>query len=104
MGTLRTTTLLSSYVGLPLSSTAYTVNEDGTVDKKKSQRLTTSIATSTTTLATEDLLDRYQIKKSHDRLTSSYIDSLSDDELAQALEQLDLLEIDNNEKNDCKTI
>ena len=104
MGTLRTTTSLSTYVGIPLSTSAYTLNEDGTINKKKRNNTLIPTITSSATVAGEYMLNQRDIKRSHDRLTTSYIESLSDEELAHALEELNLLDNDNNEKNECKTI
>ena len=104
MGTLRTSTSLSTYVGIPLSASAYTLNEDGTRDKSKRNSTLITTTTSSATVAGEYILNQRGIRRAQDKLTSSYIESLSDEELAQALEQLNLLDSDNNEKKDCKTI
>ena len=100
MGILKTTTI----IGAPITTTASTLNEDGSVNKKNLIPILAAGAVSTGTIGMSYVLNQHDLKKIHERAATSYLDSMSDEELVSALEQLNMLEAENNQKNSNKTI
>lgn len=99
----KNTTTLGLETTSALGVTASTLNDDGTVNKKKS-----TIATSITTLPTSTAfgnakLNDYELQKIYYKYSTAYINSLSDEELAAALEHLDLIEKEFTEKTCSKS-
>lgn len=86
-----------------VGSTVYSVNDDGTIDKKKGTSLLGTTLAGTVSTAIQDGISHSKISKIHERATSEYFTSMSDEELVSALEQMGLLE-DNVEESHSKTI
>jgi len=86
--------LISTLTATSITTTANsTLNQEGEIIPKEAKKLrkratTTSLTSSTVTLATE----YHNYKEFY--LATNYINSLSDEELASTLEQLNLLEKD----------
>ena len=112
------TTILSS-LGTGVSTTLGTLDDNGQIDKQKRNSTLISTAVSSSLLYGADTYNDYQIEKIYEKYSSSYIDSMSDEELAHAAERLDsmseeeltqaledanLLTAESNENNTTKTI
>lgn len=104
MGILGSTVLSSTTSVGGVSTTCYTLNEDGTVDEKKRNRaLTTTVLTSASATAGE-IISQYNLRKIHHEYTSAYVDSLNDEQLEELYNKLNLLESENIDKNNNKTV
>ena len=85
-------------------STGTCINEDGSINSKGVKGLLTSTVAAGASATAGGLINNYQSNKIKEKYLSSYVDSLSDEELTSMLEQLNMLEATNNEKNNNKTI
>lgn len=74
-------------------SSLYTIDiDDKKVDSdKRNQVLATTLASTATVIASE-IVSQNGMKEIHQKYSQGYIESLSDEELASALQELDLLE------------
>jgi len=112
------TTILSS-LGTGVSTTLGTLDDNGEIDKQKRNSALISTAVSSSLLYGANALNNYQVEKIYEKYSSSYIDSMSDEELAKAAERLDamseeklaqalekanLLTAESTENNQTKTI
>jgi hypothetical protein len=79
-------------------SESYSVDED-----KRNHVLATTIA-STATVAGASIANQHNINEIYEKYSSAYVDSLSDEELASALEQVNLLSKELDENTNTKTI
>ncbi len=99
---MTTTSMLTS-TSATLSTTTSTLGEDGSIDKDKRNLLLGSTALTTGTLIGENIVENHVMNEIYDKYASAYVESMSDEELAIALEKLDLLESSMSE-NTTKTI
>lgn len=81
-----------------------TLNDDGSVSREKSTSLIATTAATGITALGGYSLNEYEVKKIYEEYATAYIDSMSDEELQEALVKLDLLEAEMSKKNDMKTI
>jgi len=91
MGILKATTTIGTAAAVIYES----VTEKGEFsDEKAKKRLTTSLVATGTTMASNSFLDlkNAQNHREYANSTAEYIESLSDEELAQRLQELNLLE------------
>lgn len=99
---MTTLTMLASS-SATVGTTSTTFNEDGTIDTEKRNTLIGSSAILGGTIIGSSMLEDNTMNEIYEKYSSSYIDSMSDEELVSALEQLDLLER-NIEKSSSKSI
>lgn len=88
MSTLTMLTSASAVFG----TTTSTLNDEGKIDSEKSKSLLGATALTAGTLAAASLQEKNTMDEIYEKYATAYIDSMSDKELADALEQLDLLE------------
>ncbi len=98
MSTLGITTLGGASVG----TTVYTIDDNGINKGKRNQVLATTLTTTASVIASEAVSQR-GIKEIHEKYSQAYIDSLTDEELEAALQQVNLLLNDMDEET-TKTI
>ena len=94
----NTTTIITGTAGV-VGTTAYTVDKDFKINRDKRNNVLATTLTTTATAIAEDYIPEKTTKKDEEKSSTSYIDSLSDSELALALEKLDLLEKEMNEES-----
>lgn len=99
---MTTLTMLTSASAVS-GTTASTFNDDGTIDTEKRNSVLGATALTAGTLIAASIQEKNAMDEIYDKYANAYIDSLSDEELACALEQLDLLEASTSE-NTIKTI
>ena len=87
-----------------LGVTASTLDDNGKIDNKKQAIATTITTAPTTTASLNGAANDRNVKEIYNKYCSAYINSLSDEELTEALAQLDLLEKAKNNKKTKKTI
>jgi len=94
---MTTTTFLAGSSSLASASSA-TIKEDGTIDEStRKSLLGASVATTATVLGTTAIKNK-TIENIYEKYACRYVDSLSDKELAEALEKLELLEASNSQE------
>lgn len=98
-----TTTSLISSSGAVLTTTCATLGDDGKIDKDKRNATLGTTAVTAGTLVGATIAEKNTMNEIYEKYSSAYIDSMTDEELALALEQLDLLESSMSE-NTTKTI
>ena len=87
-----------------VSTTTATLNEEGKIDKEKAKNVgITTLATSATAIGGR-IANEHTMREIHREYASAYLDSMSDEDLATALAQLDLLESEESTKETTKTI
>lgn len=99
MSTLTMLTSTSAVFG----TTTSTLNEEGRIDSEKRNSLLGSTALTAGTLVAATIQEKNTMNEIYERYANAYIDSMSVEELANALEQLDLLEASMSE-NTTKSI
>lgn len=105
MGSLFKTTTISTPTITSLGTTDFTLNEDGSINKKHTSTTIGSYAALFTTNYTEE--DRHDAlirKYASASVAESYVESLSDEELEIALQKLGLLEKELTTKNTSKMV
>lgn len=103
MNIFNTTTTIGA-LGAPLATTSSTLNEDGSVNKNNLLSVLVPVVSSTATVGMGYVMNQHDLKRIKQDAATSYIESMSDEELISALEQLDMLDSEINNKNDNKTI
>lgn len=88
---MTTLTMLTSASAVS-GTTASTFNKDGTIDTEKRNSLLGATALTAGTLIAASIQEKNAMDEIYDKYANAYIDSMSDEELVSALEQLDLLE------------
>lgn len=91
---------LSTLAGVPST----TLNDDGTVDEKSGKVALTATVVSTATTTAGYVVSKHTLKEVRDNYKTSYIDSLSDDQLAELEMMLEAKEIEVTENNNHKTM
>lgn len=108
MAILGSITTVVSGLGLATTSSSAATNEDGSINKTEAQVFLGTTVGATATTAVGNYLNNKGLDRIEERYkekeTSSYIDSLSDEQLEALLMKLDLLEAENFEKNNNKTV
>ena len=92
MGLIGNTLTTTTGVGAAISTTGFTINDDGSIDKKSAKGLSTTIVSTSALTTAGFITNKHGMDKIHEKYSSSYIDSLSDEELEAMLVKLDLLE------------
>ena len=92
-----------SITGSVGASCTYSINKDFTIDEEKAKLVGALTATGAASTLAGNLLSCHDSNVLHERYSQSYIESMSDEELASALEQLDLLEAEMTNQEDSKT-
>lgn len=88
MKTLTFTTGAASSVGVTMS----TLNDDGSVNEDSRNAILGTTAATTATVVGGTVLNNNTLDKIYEKYATSYIESMSDEELETALAKLDLLE------------
>lgn len=88
---MTTLTMLTSTSAVSGTTTS-TFNNDGTIDTEKRNSLLGATALTAGTLIAASIQEKNAMDEIYEKYANAYIDSMSDEELASALEQLDLLE------------
>lgn len=99
-------TTLSSTVGTVSVSSTSSLIADEDCDKMKEKAgsvAATSLVVSATTLGAQTV-NNTRIKEMHDKYATTYVESMSNEQLVAALEQLNLLEASMTNNNNTKTI
>ena len=104
MSTITKTLTTTAWSGAVLGVANSTLNEDGSIDRDKRNSTLATTVSVTATAVIGTIINKHEMKKIHDKATSSYIDSLSNEELAYMLEELNLMETAQEEIKDVKTI
>ena len=100
MGSLFKTTTTSTPTITSFGTTNFTLNDDGSIDKKHAATTIGSYAALFTTNYTEEARHDALIRKyASASVAESYVESLSDEELETALQKLGVLEKELEMKN-----
>ena len=98
------TTMITGAVAITGSAISLYDRKNKKIDKDKAKNLAlTSVALTATTIAA-DSIQAHTREQIHERYSSAYVQSMSDEELEQALIKMDLLEATLPEDTDVKTI
>lgn len=100
---MNTTTLIGM-TGVSASLTNYTVGENGQIDKGRRNDLIATTITTSATIAVGGTLNDQSMQQIHSKYANAYVESLSDEQLERALQQLNLLEEETEKMNCVKTI
>jgi len=101
---MNTSTLIGSGVGSTTLFTSATVNDDASIDKKGAAEYLGSTALTVATTAVGYTMNANTVKSVQQKYSSAYVESLTDDELAEALQRMDLLIAENPQEKDVKTL
>ena len=101
---MNTSTLISSGVCTVSLSTNATVNDDASINKKKGAEFLGTTALSVATTAVGYTIQGNTVRSVQQKYSSAYVESLSDEELEQALQKMDLLIAENPTEKDVKTL
>ena len=105
MGSLFKTTTISTPILTALETTNFTLNEDGSINKKHASTTIGSYAAVFSTNYSEEAKHDALIRKyASASVAESYVESLSDEELETALQKIGILEKELTEKNSTKRI
>ena len=101
---MNTSTLIGlGAVGTSLVTNS-TVDEKGDIDKAKRNGYITSSILTTATVGVGYTMNANTVRSIQQKYSSAYVESLSDEELATALEKMDLLIAANPEEKGVKTL
>lgn len=89
---------------LAYSTTAATLTDDGTVNKKARNRLVGTLVTTSTTSTISKINEQATLNRIHERAAAEYVESMDDDQLESALIKLNLLEEEQTKNDDIKMI
>lgn len=98
------TTSIIVDTALAYSTTASTLNEDGTTNKKARNKLLGTLGTTSTTTAISKINEEATLRRIHERAACEYVESMDDEQLERALIQLNLLEEEQSKNDDVKMI
>ena len=98
MSTLGITTIGGAAIG----TAVYTTDDNGINKEKRNHVLATTLASTATVIASE-AVSQHGMKEIHEKYSQAYLDSLTDEELEAALQQVNLL-INDMDEDTVKTI
>ena len=101
MNTITLTTEIGAAAGTTLF--LYDPKTHKLRDENAKNVVYTTIATGATALAANTIYQK-RIDEIHEQYTTSYVDSMDDEQLAKALEQMDLLLPEETTQEDVKTL
>lgn len=101
---MNTSTLISSGICTATISTNATVNDDASINKKQGAEFLGTTALLVATTAVGYTINTNTVKSIQQKYSSAYVESLSDEELAQALQRMDLLIAESPQEKDVKTL
>lgn len=106
---MNTTTIITGIAG-SIGTTSATVNDDGSTDTEKRNSTLVPIAASSATTAVGGTINAHQVEEIYEKYATcvqpslNYVQALSDDDLVEALQKMDLLALEKEPKTDAKTI
>ena len=100
---MNTTTIITG-LGTLTASTSATVDKDGNIDKKRRNKIAATTITTTATTIAQNMITAKHLSRIYEMSAQAYVDSMTDEELAEALEKLDLLEKEDNSSIEVKTL
>lgn len=86
---MSTLTTIISSLGAGTSTALGTLDDNGQIDKEKRNSTLISSAVSSSLLYGADTYNTHQVEKIYEKYSTSFIDSMSNEELARAAERLD---------------
>ena len=101
---MNSSTLIGTGVVGASLITNNTVDDAGNIKKAtRNEYIATTVATTATVIVGQCINDA-TIREVHNKYSRSYVESLSDEELERALQQMDLLAVNNNTEESVKTL
>lgn len=101
---MGTSTIITGVGSATLTTTSITVKEDGTIDTSSRNSLLGTVVSTTATAVAGQTLNAHGTKEIYQKYAQSYVESMSDEELASALSRMDLLLESEPENKDIKTL
>lgn len=81
------TTTVAGIAGLGVSAYGHSVQDGKIVPKRRNEEIATTVLLTASTVAA-NISHGHIIKRMHEKYASSYVESMSDEELAKALQQI----------------
>lgn len=97
------TTLISAGLGTTSSVTMYTTDDEKILPERRNEVIGTAVALTATTALGQSMNSIGQ-KRIYEKYATAYVESMSDAELEQALQKMDLLLAEEPQENQTKTM
>ena len=85
---MKSTFVTTTAVGVGYAACNHSILPDKTIDKKKRNELIASSAISTVTTIAANTVNENINERSHEKYSSAYVESMTDEELVNALERI----------------
>lgn len=100
---MNSTTILTG-LGVATATTSATVDENGDINKTKRNNVIGTTVAVTATSVIGNTLNAAGMSRIYNQYAQAYVESMSEEELAEACEKLGLIEEDSKADTDVKTL
>ena len=101
---MNATTIIASTSASTMLTTNATIDNNGNFIKEKRNGFIAATISTTATVLINDAIKNDNLRRIQTKYSTSYVESLSDEELEKALVKMDLLAAKEESENDVKTL